>query len=227
MNQAADPQVPIKSLILVPALITLAITLLRLSGELLNWSSLLFNRTPGGGGALIGIVWLVPIFGFYFAHKLVNLGIRPGSTGRVFGFSFLALVVSVALFAFAISLPAASIGQFVAVAAGAAAGILLTCKGWPALTSTLLAYGVAARIPVILIMLMAILGDWGTHYDGPPPNLPEMGPFREWFSTGLIPQLTFWLAFTVILGSILGGLAVAVANRGRAPEAASPTQSEP
>ena len=36
MNQSADPQVPIKSLILVPALITLAITLLRLSGELLN-----------------------------------------------------------------------------------------------------------------------------------------------------------------------------------------------
>ncbi len=30
MNQSADPQVPIKSLILVPALITLAITLLRL-----------------------------------------------------------------------------------------------------------------------------------------------------------------------------------------------------
>ena len=227
MNQSADPQVPIKSLILVPALITLAITLLRLSGELLNWSSLLFNRTPGGGGALIGIVWLVPIFGFYFAHKLVNLGIRPGSTGRVFGFSFLALAVCVALFAFAISLPVASLEQTAAMGVAAVVGILLARKGWPALTSTLLAYGVAARIPVILIMLMAILGDWGTHYDGPPPNLPEMGPFREWFSTGLITQLTFWLAFTVILGSVLGGLAVAVAKRGRAPEAASPTQSEP
>ena len=227
MNQSTDPQVPIKSLILVPALITLAITLLRLSGELLNWSSLLFNRTPGGGGALIGIVWLVPIFGFYFAHKLVNLGIRPGSTGRVFGFSFLGLAAFGALLAVGFALPAPSIGQFVAVAAGSAAGILLTRKGWPALTSMLLAYGVAARIPVTFIMLMAILGDWGTHYDGPPPNLPEMGPFREWFFTGLFPQLTFWLAFTVILGSILGGLAVAVANRGRAPEAASPTQSEP
>ncbi len=226
MKESANPQVPIKSLILVPALITLAITLLRLSGELLNWSSLLFNRSPGGGGALIGIVWLVPVFGFYFAHKLVNSGIRPGSTGRVFGFSFLALAVSFALFGFAMSLPAGSIGQFVAVAAGAAAGILLACKGWPALTSTLLAYGVAARIPVALIMLMAILGDWGTHYDGTPPNFPEMGPFREWFFTGLIPQLTFWLAFTVIFGSIFGGIAVAVANRGRAPEAASPTQIE-
>ena len=208
-------------------MITLAITLVRLSGELLNWSSLLFNREPGGGGALIGIVWLVPIFGFYFAHKLVNLGIRPGSTGRVFGFSFLGLAAFGALIAVGFALPTASIGQSAAMGVAAVVGILLTRKGWPALTSTLLAYGVAARIPVILIMLMAILGDWGTHYDGPPPNLPEMGPFREWFSTGLIPQFTFWLAFTVILGSILGGLAVVVANRGRTPEVASPTQSEP
>ena len=227
MNQSADPQVPIKSLILVPALITLAITLVRLSGELLNWSSLLFNREPGGGGALIGIVWLVPIFGFYFAHKLVNLGIRPGSTGRVFGFSFLGLAAFGALIAVGFALPTASIGQSAAMGVAAVVGILLTRKGWPALTSTLLAYGVAARIPVILIMLMAILGDWGTHYDGPPPNLPKMGPFREWFSTGFIPQFTFWLAFTVILGSILGGLAVVVANRGRTPEVASPTKSEP
>ena len=176
MNQSADPQVPIKSLILVPALITLAITLLRLSGELLNWSSLLFNREPGGGGALIGIVWLVPIFGFYFAHKLVNLGIRPGSTGRVFGFSFLALVVCVALFGFAMSLPAASIGQFAAVATGAAVGILLTCKGWPALTSTLLAYGVAARIPVALIYVDGNPGGLGNSLRRPSSESPRDGP---------------------------------------------------
>ncbi len=50
-------------LILVPAVITLAVTLLRLVGELQQWSSALFNRSAGGGGAIVGIVWLVPVFG--------------------------------------------------------------------------------------------------------------------------------------------------------------------
>jgi hypothetical protein len=42
-------------LILWPALIALAITLLRLAGELQGWSSVLFNPAAGGGGALVGI----------------------------------------------------------------------------------------------------------------------------------------------------------------------------
>ncbi len=43
--------VSIKKLILVPALITLAVTLLRLTGELMHWSKALFNPAAGGGGA--------------------------------------------------------------------------------------------------------------------------------------------------------------------------------
>ena len=57
----------IGKLILVPAVITLAVTLLRLVGELQGWSPALFNRgdkawSPG----LVGIVWLVPVFGAWF-----------------------------------------------------------------------------------------------------------------------------------------------------------------
>ena len=40
----------LRRLILGPALITLAITLLRLVGELSRWSPSLFNREPGGPG---------------------------------------------------------------------------------------------------------------------------------------------------------------------------------
>jgi uncharacterized membrane protein len=68
----------VKRLIMVPALIALAITIFRLVGELAGGSSTLFNRAAGGGGALIGIVWLVPIFGVYFAVKLVGQGFGPG-----------------------------------------------------------------------------------------------------------------------------------------------------
>src|SRR5215216_340421 len=85
-------------LILIPTLITLAITLLRLVGELQHWSSALFNREAGGGGAVIGISWLAPIFGVYFALKLARAGEGPEDKGRavrlaVFGVVLLAASV--------------------------------------------------------------------------------------------------------------------------------------
>ena len=63
-----------KQLVLVPAAITLGVTLLRLVGELLDWSPLLFNKEAGGGGALVGIAWLVPVFGAWFGWRLARAG---------------------------------------------------------------------------------------------------------------------------------------------------------
>ena len=203
----------IKNLVLVPALITLAVTLLRLTGELLNWSPVLFNKAAGGGGALIGIAWLVPIFGFYFARQLLKANDYPGGTGRVFGFSFLALAVFVVLAGIGFQMPTGSVWVFLMVVIAAAAGLFIARKAWPSLFSTLFAYGLAARIPVVLVMLIAIMGNWGTHYDVSPPNFPEMTPFAKWAAIGLFPQLTFWVAFTVIIGSIFGGIALAVTKR--------------
>ncbi len=74
MSQETSPG----KLILVPAVITLAITLLRLVGELQGWSPGLFSRAAGGGGALVGISWLVPIFGAWFGWKLAKAGGAPG-----------------------------------------------------------------------------------------------------------------------------------------------------
>jgi hypothetical protein len=50
-------------LLLVPALITLAVTVVRLVGELMRWNPTFFSREAGGAGAIVGIVWLVPVFG--------------------------------------------------------------------------------------------------------------------------------------------------------------------
>ncbi|HKC12472.1 MAG TPA: hypothetical protein VKI41_10605, partial [Vicinamibacteria bacterium] len=74
-NRAGE--LPLRQLILVPALITLGITLLRLTGELLEWSPAFFNRTGGGFLSIVGIVWLVPVFGVYFAVQLVRAGHSP------------------------------------------------------------------------------------------------------------------------------------------------------
>lgn len=137
----------------------------------------------------------------------------PAGLGRVFGFSVLALLSFGVFFAIGLQAQSNLWLFFTLCAAGAVAALFLARNAWPALFSTLFAYGLAARIPVIIIMFFAIMGNWGTHYDVPPPNFPETTPFAKWFAIGLLPQLTFWIVFTVTIGLIFGGLAVAVLKR--------------
>lgn len=206
-------------LVLVPGIITAAVTLLRLVGELNHWSRSLFNPDAGGGLALVGIAWLVPIFGIYFAKKLQPSG-QAGSGWRAVGFAALAIVAFAAV---SVAVPAiagldpnqptiAAFGLFVV---GAVIALAIAYYGAGALGRVLFAYGLAARIPVILVMLLAILGNWGTHYDVPPPGAPEMGVWAKWLFIGVVPQLTLWMAFTVAVGAIFGGLALVVAERRR------------
>src|SRR5262245_37876208 len=89
--------VSVGRLVLVPAVITLAVTLLRLVGELNGWSPVLFNRQAGGGGALVGIVWLVFVFAFYFAWKLVAAGEGPTGRFRPLGFAALGIAIAFAM----------------------------------------------------------------------------------------------------------------------------------
>jgi hypothetical protein len=202
----------IKKLILGPAVITLAITILRLVGELNEWAPLLFGREAGGGFSVIGISWLPFVFGPYFAVKLVKSGHLPTSIGKVIGFSFLATAVTIGISAGTYMVTQAFAAMIVAYIIAAIVAIWLMSKTWPALFKTLLAYAYAARIPVAILMLFAILGQWGTHYDAPAPGQPEMGPFATWVTIGLLPQTTTWIAFTLIIGSLFGGIAAAVAK---------------
>jgi len=217
----------IGKLILVPAVITLAVTLLRLVGELQGWSPTLFNRgEQQWSPALVGIVWLVPVFGAWFGWKLTRAGSGPRSLGRAFGLTLAALAV-LPLTAFLA--PKAGIVPehmwrpnvpltesltilsvfVVAFFVGVAIGIL----AWPALGRTLLAYGLAARIPVALLMLVAMLGNWGTHYDARPSYPPQMSTLAWWVTLGLVPQLSFWIWYTIGVGALSGIVAAAIARR--------------
>jgi hypothetical protein len=208
-------RVPVRELILVPAIITLAVTLMRLAGELMGGPNSLFNRAPGGPLAIVGIVWLVPLFGYWFGHKLTRAGFAPPSLGRFFGFTVLAAVVFMG-FAYSAArlVPPISVAQLVLLLVGSWAAAFIVRHGWRALGSTLIAYGLAARIPVAILMFIAIAGDWGTHYDVAPPNFPPgVGKLAKWVSIGLVPQLTVWIGITVVLGALLGGLAAAINRR--------------
>jgi hypothetical protein len=156
----------IKKLVAVPALITLAVTLLRLVSEFMNLPAWLANKEAGGPGALIGIAWLAPIFGIYFAIKLAE---APGAL-------------------------------------------------WKNLLKTLFVYGLAARIPVMIIMGFATFGNWGTHYDAYPPEMESMSAASKVFFGGIVAQLVFWVCIWTVGTGMIAGLIV---SKIRSPKTAT------
>jgi hypothetical protein len=190
------------------------VTVLRVWGELEGWPNPLFGRAAGGNAALVGITWLVPVFGAWFALKLAR-GTSGVQATRVLGFGGGALVVVFALnfLAALLKKEQSSLGLMGVFAVSSVFGAMVAVYAWPALGRTLLAYGLAARIPVVLVTLAAIRGDWRTHYDALPPVLPSMSPMARWFWIGILPQMTIWMAFTVIVGTIAGGVALLVEER--------------
>ena len=218
MATNSDARLSIARLIFIPGVITLVITLLRLTGELQHWSTTLFNPAAGGGGAVVGITWLAPIFGIYFALRLTNAGERPRGTGRTIGLAVLGFVVWVAggFVAFGTQHKTYSklvLGLLIIAAAGA-----IQYWGWPKLFKVLLAYGYAARIPVAILMFFAIRGNWGTHYDVVAPGVPAMPFWTKWIVVGVFPQLILWVAFTILTGSLFGVIAAAVVRRPKTAE---------
>jgi hypothetical protein len=208
-------------LILVPAVITLAITILRLVGELHHWSKILFSTAPGGAGALVGIVWLVPILGIYFAVRLSKAGEGAATRWRPLWASLLGLLLMVGggvVFASAQFMSPGKLFLAYLIMIGSA---LVPLSAWPALGKVLVAYAYAARLPVAIIMFFAIRGSWGTHYDVSPPGFPPMGFWMTYVLIGLLPQLVIWVVFTVVIGTLFGGIVNALTGRSKpAPETA-------
>jgi hypothetical protein len=194
-------------LITVPALITLAVTLLRLFGEMQDWSPTLFSRKPGGLGAIVGIIWLAPIFGIYFAFKLLKLGYKPAAPRRALAHALAGVGVMMALGLIVFLLWPPYQVQVILGAIVAAGIVILQIRGWPEFGQLLLFYSLAARLPVVIVMLFTILGSWGTHYDAFPPGFPLTEPLEKWLWGGLVVQLTVWVGNTVLFGALLGNLA--------------------
>jgi hypothetical protein len=217
--------ISITSLVTVPALITLGVTILRLVGELQHWPRPWFTAGAGGGGAIIGISWLPIIFGPYFAMKLAGAGEGPCSAGKAIGFSFLALLVFVlAGFLFGKTIVHPSFLTVLALLLMLFAAFV-PGFAWRSLGNTLLAYAFAARIPVLIVMYLAMSGNggqgWGTHYDAVAPPFAPLPLATKYLYTAILPQMTMWIGWTVMVGSIFGTVVAAVAGRGKREAAAA------
>jgi hypothetical protein len=202
-------------LILVPSLITLAVTILRLVGELQQWSPLFFGRAAGGGAAIIGISWLPFIFGPYFALKLSAAGDKPKATWKALLLVLLAVAFGFGGGMVAYSAPITVIKVFLGHLL-IAAGVAIVFVAWGALAKTLVAYGYAARIPVAIVMFLAMRFSWDTHYSALSPGLQGLGSFWVTYTlAGVLPQLILWIWFTVVVGALLGIIVNAIVRRGQ------------
>jgi hypothetical protein len=215
-DRVSTEQLRIWPLIKVPAIITLAVTTLRLIGELEHWSSPFFAPQS----ALVGITWLAPLFGIYFAVRLVRAGHVPASTGRALGFALLGALVAVIGMTISSRIPAANFHLFLLRVWGISAlAALVTLPAWRDLFRVQLAYAFAARIPVAIIMFFAIRGNWGTHYDSAPPNVEFLNYFTKYLWIGFFAQLVFWVGYTIVSGLLLGSITAALMRwAGRAPQ---------
>ena len=111
----------------------------------------------------------------------------------------LAFAVNTAFFAGAFKLfPSSPVAQLAIFGVGSWIAIALARAGWPALWRVLLAYGLAARIPVVVVMFLAIFLGWDSHYAKPRPDFPPMGPWGSFAWTALLPQMSLWIYLTVV-----------------------------
>ena len=73
---------------------------------------------------------------------------------------------------------------------------------------TLLAYGVAARVPVVLITYLALAMNWGTHFERfGPGGEPDGALTLNNAGMTLLAQLGFWIfAWTLVIGMLTGSI---------------------
>ena len=211
---SSGKSVSILQLILIPSLITLGVTLVRLIGELQHWPTALFNPAPGGAGAIVGISWLPLLFGIYFAIKLSDAGQGPQDRGRTVRLSIIGLALLLAGVAIS-AIPQLNVTTKVVVAILLALlAVGFQYAAWPRLFKVLLAYGYAARIPVLILMYFAIRGNWGTHYDVVPPGFAADTPFwSKFMQIAFLPQMIFWIMYTIITGMVCGTITAALRQR--------------
>jgi hypothetical protein len=181
-----------------PLLISVALTLLRLFGELGHVSDRLFLRSQGGPAGvswIFGITFLPVLFGPFFLDRLRASEGRPPSLRvlvcGILGAAFVLLADHFVLPRVPLPFPRILIAVWAVMAAGAA----------------LQAYGLASRAVVALVMLLAMIGNWGTHYDyfGMPAEF-QMPLLHRFLWLALFPQFILWVGFTLILGSVAAGL---------------------
>ena len=86
--------------------------------------------------------------------------------------------------------------------------------GWRSLGNALVAYAFAARIPVLVVMYIAMSANggqgWGTHYDVATPDFVVTSFAQKFIDLAVLPQMSLWIGWTAVIGGLLGSIVVAI-----------------
>lgn len=204
-------------LALAPAAITLVVTLARLGGELVSGPAWLFSTASGGGAALVGITWLVPLSGVWFGFRLARAGRSPSHRLRTVLLHLVAAAIYVGGFQLAGRIDGSThdgiVTQILCMSGVALAAALLAVATWPDLGAVNLLYGLLARAPTATITVLAVHGAWGTHFEKfGPHDYAGMAPGEAaaWLA---FTQIVFWVPFTAVVGGLFGALAALCGGR--------------
>lgn len=203
-----QPRRSLFATLLWPALLTLAISVARLTAEVQG----LINQQSGGAFALLGITWLVFVFGAWFALRLRRADSAPvRQPPWLWSLLPLLAVAGTAVWRFAqvdradqSDAAFASLREHVLIIAGVAiVAAAFAFTVWPRLALTLLGYGIAARLGVLALTALAKQMEWNTHYTKFGPSGIERD-FATTMTSAAIAQLVFWVSFTVVAGTFTG-----------------------
>jgi hypothetical protein len=193
-------------LLLFAAGLTLGVTVLRVVGELQGWDPRWFPSEGGGKPSPVGILWLVPVFGFLFGRRLAQAGAKPAFVASFFVPMFgVGALVAAGIWVYSHSTGPELEERARYLAYGGGLVALLGLFSWPRAFCVLLCYAILARAPVALVQYLDVENGWQTHYGRVPPVLVGLESTRRlWFLT--LVQAGFWVPLTILLG---GGCAAA------------------
>ena len=214
----------ILSLVMVPAILTLVITVVRVIGELNHWDKTWFGEAKAGGdGALLGISWLMFIFGFWFGLRLQRSGAGVANPGKTLLKAVLAIAVPAATILICIKLgviwfptpetPGEPLGMAYLMGA-LGLGALLAFIAWPRVALVLFVYSLLARIPVVVVTWLAVEYNWDTHHTKVPAEF-TMPADTDKLSFLMTPQLTLWPIATIVFGTGCAALAARMFSKGK------------
>jgi hypothetical protein len=157
----------------------------------------------------------VPLVGWWFGAHLSRLDAAPPSPAAAISWPLAGIVLGVGVMFLVLHVMGQpSFTAFVSICVSNLACAVLALRGWPELFRANLSYGLAARLPIMLITVIAVASGWSTHHTKLAPGSPAL-PETQRVLVLCAAQVAMWLPFTVLIGGLFGGVAALVCRRRR------------